>query len=383
MKKILLVTTVSETINGILAGQPRYLRGTFNVYLACSDKSFFPKIEKKEGIFPSYIPMLRGISPFFDLYSLFKMIVLILRIRPDVVHSYTPKAGMIAMVASMICRVPIRIHTFTGLIFPTASGLRQKTLMLADRLICLCATRVVPEGNGVKNDLINFKITNKTLQLIGNGNIAGIDVNFFNPDDIAINKEAFNIRSKLGVSQNAFLICFIGRLNYDKGIKELLMAFNSIENEKKHLIIVGPLDQAAPISDAEVNEINTNKKISWMGYLQDVRPILALSDVLVLPSYREGFPNVLLEAGAMGRVCISTNVSGANEIIDDGITGFIVPIKDDRSLKAKLLHVMKIPTLELEVMGKAARKKICELFERKSYLNKLTDFYLNEIRNKL
>ena len=151
--KIVLVTTVPDTFASILIGQPNYLAKHFDISLVTSPGPLVARVEENEGLSVRTVPMERGINPFKDLVSIWHMWRTLRRLRPDIVHSYTPKAGLVTMVSAWLCGVPVRVHTFTGLIFPTATGVKQKILIWVDRLICACATHIVPEGLGVQRDL--------------------------------------------------------------------------------------------------------------------------------------------------------------------------------------------------------------------------------------
>ncbi len=370
IKKLVIVTTVPETIATILQGQPKWLSRYTEIICVTSSGVEFERARNMESVEFYAIEMLRGISPFHDLISIFKMWRLFRQLEPDAVHSYTPKAGMVSIIAGYLAAVPFRIHTFTGLIFPSSKGLKRKVLIFIDRLICLLATHIIPEGEGVKSDLVNHRITQKPLTVIGYGNIAGVDVEHYRPlSDCESNAH----------DPQRFTFCYIGRLNRDKGIQELVSAFVKLRNEPK-LILVGKLDETAPISSETTNIIMENDRITCTGFLDDIRPILAGSSLLVLPSYREGFPNVLLQAGAMGLPVIASNINGCNEIIDDNFNGWLVSPRDVEDLRGKMEHVMSISQGELAVMGFNARARVVERYERSVYLNKLFEFY-QEIAN--
>ena len=174
--KLVIVTTVPETLSTILRGQPGWLSDRFDVVCVTSPGPQISQIREVEGVEVIEVPMNRGISPVKDLLSIFRMCRVLRSQKADIVHSYTPKAGLVAMLSAFFLRVPIRIHTFTGLVFPSTSGLKRRLLLFVDRLICISATRVVPEGLGVAYDLSANKVTGKPLQVIGHGNIAGVDV---------------------------------------------------------------------------------------------------------------------------------------------------------------------------------------------------------------
>lgn len=371
-QKLLLVTTVPDTFISILNGQPGYLREFFDVILASSDDGRLVEFARLEGVQTHHVPMVRGINPFVDLCSIFGMVSLLLKIKPDVVHSYTPKAGLVSMLSAWICRVPVRVHTFTGLIFPTQTGLKQRLLIWIDRLICSCATRVVPEGQGVRANLRLYRITDKPLNVIGHGNIAGVDTDYFRPDREDVQEAAKVLRDRMSGSRFAF--CFVGRLNRDKGIRELVQAFSRLPKDVS-LLLVGGDDPVASIDDETRKLIRASANIHSLGFLRDIRPALAASDVLVLASYREGFPNAVLQAGAMWLPVIATDISGSNEAITAGLNGWLVPPADIDALYVAMDSALALPKESLLAMGQRARQRIAERFERTEHWKRMQRFY--------
>jgi glycosyltransferase involved in cell wall biosynthesis len=363
--KLVLVTTVPETFATILKGQPKWLAKYMHVECVTSQGSEFDKISEFENVTLHCVKMTRGISPFKDLVSIFQMWRILRVSKPDAVHSYTPKAGMITMFAALLAGVPIRIHTFTGLIFPSSTGVKRKILLLMDRLICLTATHVIPEGEGVKRDLIQHKVTYKPMAVIGHGNVAGIDTQYYSPE---------SQKSKSPDGFKGFVFCFVGRLNLDKGIQELISAFLVLPNEPR-LVLVGKLDATAPITSQTLEAIHAHPRIRCTGFLDDIRPVLACSNALVLPSYREGFPNVILQAGAMALPVIATDINGCNEVVENDFNGWLVTPRDVESLKKRMEYVMFLSDQQLATIGRNARERIVERFERRTYLQKLLNFY--------
>lgn len=323
------------------------------------------KVKVQENVKVVEVPMNRGISPFKDVISILRMWQVLRRLKPDIVHSYTPKAGMVAMLAGLAAGVRVRIHTFTGLVFPTSVGLKRKMLVVVDRLICFAATKVIPEGEGVAADLREYGITSKPLKVIGNGNIAGVDTCFFQPD------RCLHPENEMKAS---FTFCFVGRLNRDKGIQELVSAFTSLEGEPT-LLLVGGLDATAPVDEITLKHIQSHPRIQATGFLEDIRPALNACDVLVLPSYREGFPNVVLQAGAMGKPVIASDISGCNEVIEDGFNGWLVAPHDALALAERMAQVMTLSTHERRLLGSNARTRIVERYEQAAYRKKLLEFY--------
>lgn len=376
--KLLIVTTTGETLATILTRQPAFLSQLMDVELATSPGPDHEDIRLREKVPLHSVPMARGITPFRDLMSLIRMILLLCQVRPDIVHSYTPKAGLITMLASWFCRVPVRIHTFTGLIFPTQKGWKQKLLIWADRLVCACATRVVPEGQGVRRDLERWRITSKPLEVIGHGNIAGVDTSHFSIDAPGVQLEARKLARTLKLPSNAFVYCFVGRLNRDKGIAELLESFKQLP-ETAHLILVGSLDETAPIGVLQQAFIEEHPRVHALGFVRDVRPAMYLCDVFILPSYREGFPNAVLQAGAMQRPVVATDINGSNEIVVPGVTGWLVPPRQTASLRKAMEAAMHSPRTLLDDMGVRARTVVAQHFEQRQHWQRMADFYRHEL----
>ena len=371
---ILIATTVPETFATILKYQAKHLAQYFTVEIVTSPGGAFKKVSEAEGLRMYGISMVRGINILKDIRSLLAMAWMLRKAKPMLVHSYTPKAGLIMMLAAFVCGVPVRVHTFTGLIFPTERGFKQTLLIWIDRLICACATHVVPEGLGVKRDLRKFSITRKQLNVIGHGNIAGIDTSYFSLEAIGVRISARNFRERLGIRDDEFVFCFVGRLNRDKGISELLQAF-SVDSIKGHLVLVGEVDLSAPITADTLAVIDSHPRVHAVGFLEDVRAAMGGADVLVLPSYREGFPNVVLQAGAMELPVIATDISGCNEVIETGFNGWLVPPRNVPVLQAAMQEATLTDSSERRGMGLRARGRIQERFEQREHWERMVRFY--------
>lgn len=369
-KKSIRISTIPLSLDVLLQGQLRMLSEHYEVVGVSSPGEELDKVAQREGIRTIAVPMERKISPFKDLVSLFRLIRLFHREKPWMVHSLTPKAGLLAMTAAWICRVPVRIHMFTGLVFPTTTGLKQKILMATDSITCACATNVLPEGKGVQKDLERFRITSKPLNIIGNGNINGIDLEFFDQTP-AVLEQAEKYRK-----EEVLTFCFVGRIVRDKGINELVSAFQRLHQAypNTRLVLVGPFEeQLDPVLPETRQAIEQQAAIEWMGWQDDIRPFLAASEVFVFPSYREGFPNVVLQAGAMGLPCIVTDINGSNEIISDGINGCIIPSQNEEALYKAMEKLLD--TEERRKLAQQARPQIANRYERKALWKELLKFY--------
>lgn len=371
MKKIIRAATVPQSLNTFCKGILKELSREYEVVALSSPGPALDTVAQREGVKVIAVPMERHISLRKDLKSLWQMWRVMRRERPDMVHSMTPKAGLMCMVAAWLARVPRRVHTFTGLVWPTSTGLKRRVLMATDWITCACATHVIPEGEGVKNDLLSHHITRKPIKVLGYGNVMGIDLEHYNPDRYE------------KAEHDGFTFVFVGRIVRDKGINELVGAFDRLHQEQPEtrLVLVGAReDHLDPVSPVTVARIERGDGIEAVGRQSDVRPFYAAADALVFPSYREGFPNVVIEAGAMGLASIVTDINGAREIIIDGKNGIIVPPQDEESLYQAMKRFVTRPEA-VATMASQARPLVASRFEQ-SYVRKcLYDFY-HEILEK-
>ena len=315
------------------------------------------------------VPMERHISLLKDFRALLKMIRVMMRERPYVVHSMTPKAGLLSMVAAWLTGVPVRIHTFTGLIWPTSIGFKRKVLMLMDRLLCACATHVIPEGQGVMNDLRDYGVCRKPMRVLGYGNVKGVDMEKFNPARF----------TPTASDDKPFTFVFVGRIVGDKGINELVEAFTHLHDEhsKTPLVLLGVFEkQLDPVSELTQNRINASNAIEACGakYGDELLQMYVDADCFVMPSYREGFPNTVLEAGAMGLPSIVTDINGSREIIIEGENGLIVPSKDADALYGAMERMLTDEPMR-KSMAEKARGLIASRFEKGFVQQCLLDFY--------
>lgn len=378
--KIIRASTVPESLDTFCRGLLSELQQEcgYEVVAVSSPGDRLDTLAAREGVRAIAVPMERHISPLKDLKSLWRLVRVFRRERPAMVHSMTPKAGLLSMMAAWICRVPVRLHTFTGLVFPTATGLTQKILVFTDRLTCACATHIVPEGEGVRNDLTSYRITAKPLKVLGHGNVRGIDLERFDPSLPEVMDSAAKIRK-----EGVFTFIFIGRLVRDKGINELVSAFTELNREipATRLILVGEQEsELDPLSPETLENISGCASIEAVGRLNDVRPWLAASDALAFPSYREGFPNVVIEAGAMGLPSIVTEINGSREIVSHGVNGVIIPPRDRDALLAAMRNMIG-QREDTAKMATAARPMVAGRFEQ-SFVRKCLKDYYKEILNK-
>ena len=370
-RKIIRATTIPLSLDIFCKDMLKELSSQYDILAVSSPGEELDRVAAREGVAIAKVAMQRHIAPFHDFISLLKLIRLFHREKPWIVHSMTPKAGLLCMIAAKLCRVPHRIHTFTGLIWPTASGLKRKILIATDKLLCSCATIIIPEGYGVKQDLLSARITSKPLNVLANGNVRGIDLNHYRRSDEVVQQ------AKILRKDNTITYIFIGRLVADKGITELVNAFVKLNqlHDNTRLLLVGPKEQTiSPLPSHILQTIESHKSIEAVGMQHDIRPWLAAADVFVFPSYREGFPNVVIEAGAMALPSIVTDINGSNEIIIEGKNGLIIPSHDSDSLFNSMLRLYSDASLR-QSLSRNARDLIADRFDCHLVRKALYDLY--------
>jgi glycosyltransferase involved in cell wall biosynthesis len=374
--KLIRISTVPESLETFCKGQLQWLSHDFEVVAVSSPLPQLEIVREREGVRTIGVRIERHISLWRDLVALFGLIQIFYKERPCIVHSMTPKAGLLSMVAAWICRVPFRMHTYTGLVFPTANGLTQKILILMDRILCWCANYINPEGQGVASDLRKYCITRKPLHIIGNGNVRGVDLKYWNPDLFDHQDGDGQVtRASLGIGPDDFVFVFVGRLVGDKGINELVSAFHEVQSPGMKLLLVGPYESNLdPLEEKTMSEIKNNQDIVTTGSQQDVRPYYAIADAFVFPSYREGFPNTVLEAGAMNLPAIVTDINGSNEIIRQDENGIIIPSKNISALSDAMKKLVSHPDLLTKLAGRA-RPMVASRFEQQYIWKELLNTY--------
>ncbi|MFN9501222.1 MAG: glycosyltransferase family 4 protein [Chryseotalea sp.] len=344
MPKVLRITTVPISLKVLLQGQFRFMQQNgWEVLTVSAEGTEVQEIKEKEAVKHISIPLTRQISPLTDLVALWKLIRIINTFKPDIVHSHTPKAGLIGMLAAWLCRVPNRLHTVAGLPLMEYSGLKRLLLNSAEKLTYRFATKVYPNSfqlfEFIKNNLYQ---NSQKFRVIGKGSSNGIDIEYFTPNKY-IEDKANDIRFSFNIPPNAFVFLFIGRLVKDKGIIELVQAFDEvIKANDAYLLLVGLFESDLdPLPQDILDKITNHPKIKLSGFQKDVRPFLMASNAFVFPSYREGFPNVVLQAACMEVPVIATNINGCNEIIEHERSGLLVKPKDSKELKVAMLRMIQ------------------------------------------
>lgn len=363
--RVVRITTVPLSLDKLLNGQLNYVNNHFEVIAVSSDEAYLKKIGEKEKIKVKNIEMSRKITPIQDFISILKMYRFLKEIKPEIVHTHTPKAGLVGMIASKLSGVPVRMHTISGLPLVEAKGLKKKLLILCESITYSCATHVYANSFNILKIIKSLFPFSFKIKVLGNGSTNGIDLKQFDPKSEFLNSK-LAYRNEYGIDANDFVFLFVGRVVSDKGINELVRAFSKLENPNNQfkLLLVGPFEEDLnPLQHETLTQIKTNTNIITTGYQSDVRKFYKLSDVFVFPSYREGFPNVVMEAGAMELPVITTNINGCDEIIIPEINGLLIPQKNEKSL----LDAMQKISSEQELYHKLkqnSRSVIAEKFDQ-------------------
>lgn len=374
--RLLRITTVPISLHLLLKGQPQFMQSNgFDVLTVSADGKELAAI-RNAGIPHQTINLTRKISPIADTIALWKMIQLIKSFKPDIVHTHTPKAGLIGMMAAYICKVPIKLHTVAGLPVMEAQGLKKSLLILTEKITCFCANNVYPNSNGLMDFMINnFRSFKHKFKVLGKGSTNGIITKHYSltPE---LSELATQLKSKYNFQPSDFVFCFIGRLVGDKGINELINVFDHLsKNNNCKLLLVGMQEpELDPLSANCLEIIHNNKNIISLGYQDDVRVALAASNVFVFPSYREGFPNVVMQAQSMGVPCIVSDINGCNELVTHQESGLIVPVKNETALQ-EAMYILMNDIEKCKSFSSIARENILQHYEQSQVWNYILKEY--------
>lgn len=343
MNKLIRITTIPISLEKLLDRQLLFMKDYYDVTAISSDKENLERVGKSQNVPVYTVDMTRKITPWQDLKALWKLYRYFKKEQPLIVHTHTPKAGTIGMIASKMAGVPHRLHTVAGLPLLESTGGKRKLLNLVEKITYSCASKIYPNSIGLKKIITQEDFCSvEKIKIIANGSTNGIDTQFFSSEKVS-NETQTHLKKSLGIINNDFVFVYTGRLTGDKGINELLLAFQKMMTEfiNIKLLLVGFFEtELDSLRKETLLEIENNVQVIFVPFQKDIRPYYAVSDVLVFPSYREGFPNAVLEAGAMGLPTIATNINGCNEIIEDGKNGILIPPKDVKSLFTAMKKIM-------------------------------------------
>lgn len=377
MQKLIRITTVPSSLRTLLRGQHRFMSNHYEVIGVSGDGDALAEVRQNEGIKTHVVEMTRTITPFKDLKAVYQLYNFFKAEKPFIVHTHTPKAGTVGMLAAKLAGVPHRLHTIAGLPLLEATGKKRKLLNAVEKFTYSCSTLILPNSFGLERIILDHKFTTQNkLKVIGNGSSNGINTEHY--DTALVSEESkTNLKAELNISNDDLVFIFIGRIVRDKGINELVAAFNTLskKNNTCKLLLVGPrenhLDPLLPETEAL---IEANTQILAVGVQKDIRPYVAISHVLAFPSYREGFPNVVLQGSCMELPCIVGNINGCNEIIEHNVNGLIIPVKDAKALENAMQFMIDHPE-KRQAMITHSRSRIIERYKQEFVWNEILKLY--------
>lgn len=334
-----------------------------------TDGPFLANARTSEGITTHAVTMSRRISPVADLFALLKLIRMLRSAHFDATHAHTPKAGLLLTLAAWICRIPVRIYHVHGVPWRSRTGLAGVLLRWSEWVACHASTQVLCVSHSVARALVDHRMCRAAdCDVPAGGSSNGVDaLERFVP--LSTRPEAADaaraVRQQHGIPDGSLVVGFIGRLAQDKGIRELASAWAEVRAEMPdaHLLIVGPEDAADPVPEATLRQLRADASVHVHGVDWNAPPLLHAMDLVVLPTYREGFPNVLLEAAASGLAVVATTVDGCVDAVSHGITGTLVPPRDPHALAEAMLTYLKNPALRA-AHGASARAHVLEHFSK-------------------
>jgi glycosyltransferase involved in cell wall biosynthesis len=377
--RILLAVTVDSSWI-LLRGFPEYLaEHGWDVHVLSSPGPELAALASHDGVTAHEVSMSRRPHPLHDLRSLGRLIRTVRRIKPAVANYGTPKAGLLVGLACALVRVPNRIYTLRGLRLETISGIPRGGLLLLERLLCTLSTAVLAVSDSLRNKAISLNIVAaQRIIVIGSGSSNGVDLDRF-ALPVQAGEHKAQLRTALGLRQDIPAVVFVGRLTIDKGLNILAAAAGLLHEEglEFQLVIVGKIDDSTGKRCLELLTQSFPATIVT-GEMSDVAAVLPACDILCLPTFREGFPNIVLEAAACSVPSVTTDATGAIDSVVDGVTGIIVPVGDAVRL-AQALRDLLVDDARRALMGSQARLRAEEKFDRNEHWRRLESFYREKV----
>jgi len=354
---------------GFLQGQPAFMKTRgYEIAIVTSSGPGLREFGEREGVAAYPVEMPRRISPGQDLASLASLAALVRKVRPAIVHAHTPKGGLLGILAATLARVPRRIYHMRGLPLVTAHGAQRAILGATERTSCTLATKVIAVSHSLRETAIAEKLVAPSkIRVLAGGSGQGVDADRFDRDRVTAAK-----RSDLGIPEGVPVVGFVGRLVRDKGIVELVEAMRAVPDA--HLLVVGDFEERDPVPAETRRAIESDPRIHVLGFRSDTPPLYAAMDVVALPTYREGFPNVPLEAASMRLPIVASRVPGCTDAVVDGETGTLVPARDATALGEALARYVGDRSLR-DAHGNAGRARVEKSFRRERIWEALADLY--------
>jgi glycosyltransferase involved in cell wall biosynthesis len=369
---------------GLMRGQLRFLREAgFEVSVVSSPGPKLFAAAEEEGVQAYGIPMARQVSPLGDLLSLWRLWRLMKRLRPAITNVGTPKAGLLGGLAAYFGRVPCRVYTLRGLRCETSKGWKRSYLILAERIACLCAHCVICVSNSLCKEALALGIADQgKFVVLASGSSNGVDADRFAPSPERL-RHAAALRQQLKIPQDSPVVGFVGRFTRDKGIGELIDAYLFLRHRHPglYLLLVGDFEEGDPVPSQVRKVIQDDSQIIRTGGVQDPAPYYHVMDLLALPTYREGLPNTVLEAQAAAKPVVTTRATGAVDSIQDGITGFLVPVGDVEALTGALDQLIQHPEMARQI-GRRGYERVQREFRQEVVWKALEQEFLSLLKEK-
>lgn len=376
--KLVHVTTVPDSF-GLYRGQIKFMKDRgFEVHLVSSPGKLLDETEKREAIQVHAVEMPRRLSPWEDMVALYKLYLLFQKMKPTIVHASFPKGGLLGVIAARLAGRPAIVYGMRGLRFETSCGWRRALLFATEKVACSLADRVIANSFGNQQRALLLKLVHKKekIQVVANGSSNGVDAqNRFNPEKLPPDSRS-RLREQYQISDEACVIGFVGRIVKDKGIIELEEAWQKLRNMYPglYLLLVGPIELHDPLPAPVLERLQSDHRVIFTGQLGDTAPLYTMMDIMVLPSYREGFPNTPLEAAAMQLPVIASRIDGCAEAVVDGVTGLLVPVKDSNSLTRAIQTLVTDP-IRRRKLGENGRRRALEKFTPEGIWQGLYEIY--------
>lgn len=361
-----------------VSGQPRHMRSRGIEEVAITPPGTrLDVFAEVEGVSVYGLPMSRTITPWTDLLTAIRLVKLLWKIKPEIVHAHTPKGGLLGMLSATLLRVPVRVYTIHGFTYMTARGMTRALLRGSDWLSCRLAHRVLCVSQSIRDVAIRDRVCPpEKIAVLGAGSANGVDAEHrFNPDRFS-EKEIAARRGALGIQPSDLVVTFAGRIVRDKGVEELYRAWQGLREQYPtlHLVMAGPLEARDAVSGGLMDALRADPRVHLTGEVEDVSEILSMSDLVAVPSRREGFGVVFIEAGAMCLPVVATRIPGCVDAVDDGVTGTLVSREDSSALRNAIQRYLDDPMLRRQ-HGEAGRRRALRCFRQEDVWGALYQEY--------
>lgn len=373
--KVCIIVSIEMIINAFMLNHIRTLEKHYDIYIVLNTQDVLFLRDKKVNATIIPLSIQRKISPYQDLIVLFKLLKILKKNKFDIIHSVTPKAGLLSTISGKLAGVRFRIHTFTGQVWVSKRGSMKRLLKLMDKCIAKLATHIIVDSPSQKKFLISENVISENKALVlGRGSISGVDLNRFKLNSVIRQ----SIRDDYGFSEEEFVILFLGRVTLDKGIFDLIEAYKRLRTKFTHirLMVVGPDEEN--LVEHLIKQYNLDQQVKFIGYTDFPEQYMMASDLLCLPSYREGFGNVIIEAAAVSIPAVGSNIYGISDAIEEQNTGLLFEPGNIEDLVDKLEILITNPELR-ENMGQNARRRVEAHFSKEAITLQLLNFYKEQL----